>query len=408
MKRSDSPFPFDDFDPVGFMEKAWTRGWLDDFANDHFLIMALENRLNKFDWEYQFISNTTTDVFTPLALNGKIDFRQFSDTFITNLSTKLAVMEQRFGSDKIHNFVVNQLSAGKRNYSADAFFQALSEIEILCFYCRIDWDTYIYEPPIGIHGANPEARFEYILPSANGIPQKIQVNVEVKTPRFPIPENPKQRVALPAILLSDEGRKEVQHLCDSYNMKCLLPRVTKLVSFLNSAASKFDIPKENQYNILYINWSYSDFPSASFLEPWSLLTNELNGILTNRDIGMNLPFKEPLHPDVYNKITAVVVYSSSLDQLMFSDFRDAWKTSKEAGCRFRMYVLDKKLEERELSKELTPLFEITGMRPDSPEKEHWRLLTNFNRDENNSFFQKLKDCSFERKVCRAIKQYYLP
>lgn len=408
MKKSDGPFPFDSFDPFGFMERAWTRGWFDNFSNNHFLIMALEHRLNKFDWEYQFVSNTTMDVFTPLSPNGKIDFRQFSDNFIANLSTKLAVLEQRFGSDEIRNFVVNQLSAGKNNYSADAFFQALSEIEILCFYCRIDWSAYIYEPPVGIHGANPEARFEYVLPSINGVSQKIQVNVEVKTPRFPILKNPKQRVALPTILLSDEGRKKVQHLCGLNNMKCLLPRVTKLVSFLNSAASKFDTPKENQYNILYINWSYSDFPSASFLEPWSLLTNELNGILTHRDIGLNLPFKEPLRPDVYNKITAVVVYSSSLDQLMFSDFRDAWKTSELAGSRFRMYVLDKKLEKRELSNELTPLFKITGMRPDSPEKEHWRVLTNFNRDENNSFSQKVKDSDFERSLRRVINTYYLP
>lgn len=407
MKRSDGPFPFDDFDPLGFMEKAWTKGWLDDFSSNHFLIMALENRLDKFDWEYQFVSNTTVDAFTPLSLDGKIDFRQFSDNFIINLSTKLAVLEQRFGSDKIHNFVVNQLSAGKSNYSADTFFQALSEIEILCFYCRIKWSTYIYEPPVGIHGANPEARFEYIVPSNNGISQNIQVNVEVKTPRFPIPENPKQRVALPTILLSDEGRKQVQRLCDLNNMKCQLPRVTKLVSFLNSAASKFNTPKENQYNILYINWSYSDFPSEGFLEPWSLLTNELNGILTHRDIGINLPFKEHLRPDVYNKITAIVVYSSSLDQLMFSDFRDTWKTSALAGTRFRMYVLDKKLEKRELSNELTPLFRITGMRPNSPEKEHWRTLTNFNRDENNSSLQKLRDCNFECSLCKAVNKYYL-
>ena len=93
---------------------------------------------------------------------------------------------------------------------------------------------------------------------------------------------------------------------------------------------------------------------------------------------------------------------------MFSDFRDAWKTSELAGSRFRMYVLDKKLEKRELSNELTPLFKITGMRPDSPEKEHWRVLTNFNRDENNSFSQKVKDSDFERSLRRVINTYYLP
>lgn len=63
MKRSERPFPVNDCELMDFIKKAWKDGWLDDFSNDHFLIMALENRLNQFNWEYQFVSNTAIDVF---------------------------------------------------------------------------------------------------------------------------------------------------------------------------------------------------------------------------------------------------------------------------------------------------------------------------------------------------------
>ena len=49
----------------------------------------------------------------------------------------------------------------------------------------------------------------------------------------------------------------------------------KLKDFLNSASSKFSVPQSNEYNLLYINWSYCDFASNSFLEAWSLLTNRI-------------------------------------------------------------------------------------------------------------------------------------
>ena len=74
-----------------------------------------------------------------------------------------------------------------------------------------------------------------------------------------------------------------------------------LVEFINSATKKFNYPKKNEYNLLYINWSYSDFPSNSFLEAWSLLTNKYNGLLTHPEIGTTLPIKEPVNPDAYKK-----------------------------------------------------------------------------------------------------------
>lgn len=404
MKRSERPFPVNDCELMDFIKKAWKDGWLDDFSNDHFLIMALENRLNQFNWEYQFVSNTAIDVFSPLQQDGKIDFRQFPNIFLMNLSNKLAVLEWRFGTEQIKNFITNQLSAGKAHYSNDGFFQALSEVEVLSFYCRQNWDAFIYEPRIGIHGANPEARFERKLMSTDDPTKEIQVNIEVKTPKFPIPKDPRRRVALPAILLSETGRQQIQFLCKQHNIKCLFPRVTKLVQFINSAASKFEVPKEHQYNLLYINWSYSDFPSAGFLEPWELLTNELNGILTHREIGINLPFDDPIHPEAYDKISAIIVYSSSIDQLMFSDFRYVWQGSRPVGQKFRMFVLNKELEENELSGKSSELFEITGMKPSIPEDEKWRALLNFNWAECGTEQQRIKDDYFQQELRQIIAQ----
>lgn len=407
MKRSNYPFPFNDFLPMDFVKRAWENGWLDEFADNHFLILAIEDRLNHFDWEHQFVSNTTMDFFTPLNSDGTINFHEFAYNFIVNLSTKLAVMEFRFGTQQIQNFVVNQLSAGKTNYSIDNFFQALSEIEILSFYCRIDWDNYIYEPPLNAHGKKPEARFEGTFSFDDNLPLKIQVNIEVKTPKFPLLQNPNRRVAIPTVLLSDEGRQKFQLLCQQNNVKDLLPRITKLVDFLNSAASKFEIPKKNQYNILYINWSYSDFPLDGFLEPWSLLSNELNGILTHPKIAGRLSFNPPLNPDIYNKISTIIVYSSSIDQLMFSDFRYVWKKSLSHTQQFRMFVLDKELEKRELSSESSILFEITGMKPSISEKGELPFLLNPSVDEDASRDQKIKHDLFKQELYQVIEQHHL-
>ncbi len=45
MKRSHYPFPFNDFLPMDFVKRAWEDGWLDEFADNHFLIMPLKTIL---------------------------------------------------------------------------------------------------------------------------------------------------------------------------------------------------------------------------------------------------------------------------------------------------------------------------------------------------------------------------
>ena len=171
-------------------------------------------------------------------------------------------------------------------------------------------------------------------------------------------EQQERKIAIPTVLLSDEGRKQVPTFCESNGVTCLSPRVLKLKDFLNSAASKFSVPKENEYNLLYINWSYCDFPSNSFLEAWSLLTNAINGILIHRNVAR----KMGVSPDVFEKITAVVVYTEALEGLMFQDFRFVWQMNGR-GQRFRMWVLNDDLRNAENSRKSDTLFYITGMKP---------------------------------------------
>lgn len=56
-KRSKTNFPLEDFDLCGALSKAWYEGWLDEFADNHFLIKAIEGRLESFQGFNQFQTN---------------------------------------------------------------------------------------------------------------------------------------------------------------------------------------------------------------------------------------------------------------------------------------------------------------------------------------------------------------
>ena len=183
-----------------------------------------------------------------------------------------------------------------------------------------------------------------------------------------------------------------------------MPRITKLVQFINSAAKKFEKPKENEFNILYINWSYSDYPSNGFLEAWSLLTNDMNGILTHPEIGKTLPLNSPVCNEAYDKITAIIVYTSSLNQLMYSDFRHSWMRS-HVGPRFRMFVLDKNLREKELNDDSSLLFMMTRMKPSLPESN--RLLYTYNSATENKSNFTVETTKFLDSALEIINENFL-
>lgn len=367
--RRENPFPLKgkvDRELCAFIATAWENGWFDEYSDDHFLIKAIEGRLTSFVGIDQMIENNI-NYQGIVDEDGNVDVKPFCINFCINFSLRMQSLASVFGADSIINFIKNQMSAGKANYNEDYFFEALSEVSILTFYARRGaWKQALYEPPVkkGENNKNPEASFsgdlccKTVESKGENSVQSFVVNIEVKSPAFPHDTHSREKILIPAVLLTKEGREIVRNSCESCGVKYLDPRVLKIVDFLNSAACKFSIPQRNEFNLLYINWSYRDFPSNSYLEAWSLLTNEINGILTNQKIGKELK----VHNDVYEKISAVIVYTESLEGLMFSDFRYVWQKTG-AGSRFRMWVLDKKLRKAEWENHSDILFKITGMNP---------------------------------------------
>lgn len=358
--RHENPFPaHNDYEICSYLKKIWECGWLDEYSDEHFLIKAIENRLTTFVGCTQMVNNDP-NLYGIIQKNGIIDTESFCLNFCMNISVRLTCLEVTFGTDHMKRFVKDQLSAGKQSYNEDTFFQAISEISVLFFYAsRCVWKDALYEPPVGNGNStkNPEARFIGEVPGYNGS-KDIVINIEVKCPKFPSVQYQDSKIAIPTVLLSEEGRKHVSKFCEDNGLVYLSPRVMKLKDFLNSAASKFSVPQDNEYNLLYINWSYCEFPSNSFLEAWSLLTNTFNGILTYPDFAQSLG----VWPDVFEKITAVIVYTEALEGLMFLDLRNIWQTNGR-GQRFRMWILDDKLRDDEISRTSDIVFDITGMKP---------------------------------------------
>ena len=302
--------------------------------------------------------------------DGSIHMSSFCLNFCINFSQKMGHLSRVFSENDIKVFMMQQLSAGKKHYDENTFFQALSEVSVLSFFAsRGCWCNAIYEPPIGNNGKNPEAKFvgavlcKTPLQPNQEIKQTISVNIEVKAPRFTENTGKTSGSILPITLLSDNGRLIIPKFCEQHGLVYMSPRINKLKDFLNSAASKFSIPGEHEFNLLYINWSYCDFPVNGFLEAWGLLTNEINGVLKYPDVAARVG----IVPEVFEKITAVIVYTESLEGLMFSDFRFVWQRNG-AGPRFRMWVIDPKLRRDELSDQSDILFRITGMNPGIEEK----------------------------------------
>ncbi len=399
MKRSNTDFPISDvcfLELCSYIYDAWTQGWLDDFSNEHFLIRALENRLLDFVGKLQLIANNL-NMHNVVQSDGSIDEERFCYNFCINLSQKLSYLSKTFGADSIKKFVIDQLSAGKTNYDEDTFFQALSEVSILHFYaCRFKWEEAIYEPPLLQNGSNknPEASFRGEIPAISSQGgNNVIVNIEVKSPKFPQYTESKERIMIPTVLINKESKATIEDFCKDNNIKYLDPRILKLRDFFKSAVEKFSVPSDDEFNILYINWSYRDFPSNSFLEAWSLLTNDINGILIYKDIAEKFDF--PI--ELFDKITAVVVYSESLEGLMFSDFRYVWQRSK-VDTHFRMWVINEKLRKSELSDSSDILFRITGMNPDPQLTQH--LMLDY---KSSNFEETLESAYIGTKLSNIIK-----
>lgn len=311
MKYSDNPYPLVGIDLPGMLKKAWEEGWLDEYDENHFLIKTIYGKLDGYRGYQQYIANNLH--------MWNITKENFQINFCMNLSAKLAGLSELFGEDKIRRFVEDQLSAGKAAYDEEQFFRALSEVSVLAFWRRRS-KSGEYEPKTN-GKKNPEARFY----CSNGV----TVDIEVKTPGFTAVDMMKE-YAIPTVLLDDKGA-EFSAYCNAKGLTAILPRVFKLKEFLNSAAGKFEeVNHVDRMNFLYINWTFSEYPESSFLEAYGLLSNPDSGLLINRNIGKEFGISD----DVYKKITAVIVYTESLNGLMFGDFSYVWTMAPEGHPHF--------------------------------------------------------------------------
>lgn len=398
--RREKRFPID-IELCSYLKSAWENGWLDEYSDDHFLIKAIESRLDSFVAIDQMINNNINfmGMVTPL---GNINSKQFDLNFCINFSRRLNGLSLAFGEEAIKRFITDQLSAGKQDYNEDTFFQALSEVSILSFFTALRaWDKVSYEPPAvdGINDKNPEASFcgTFVCNNTDDtsteIKKKVVLNVEVKSPQFPHDKHEEEKIAIPTVLLSKDGRIAVKKYCKENGVIYLDPRVLKLRDFINSAASKFNVPKENEFNILYINWSFRDFPSNAFLEPWSLLTNSDNGILLHTKYAEEIGIDK----DAYKKISAIVVYTESLEGLAFGDFRYVWQRNG-AGPRFRMWILDDDLRQSEENGSSNLMFRITGMRPSEPLTQY--VMFDY---KPKNITEKVEEAHFGVQLCNLIK-----
>lgn len=330
-KRSDTQYPNNNYDLSGALAKAWVDGWMDEFSNDHFLIKAIEGRLEKYRGYHQFVANN--------ASLYQVNEKNFQEIFCMNFSWKVACLVNFFGEDKIKSFFTDQLSAGKENYDEAQFFRALSEVSVLSFWMSRS-KSGEYEPKVN-GKKNPEARFNCV----NGV----TVDVEVKTPGFHDFDGI-QEIALPVVLLTDEGRTLFSAFCEKHNINGVMPRVGKIKDFLNSAAEKFEaVDHISHMNFLYINWTFSEVLESGFEEALSLLAHPVNGILTHKEMGLRLGVNE----EVYDKITAVIVYTESVSGLMFGDLRWIWTRGSDGMPRFGIIGIHN----------CEALAEMTGMNP---------------------------------------------
>ena len=331
MLRSEKSYPLVGLDLPGGLQQAWENGWLDEFSDDHFVIKAIEKRLEKFP--RLFLQSDYYSIMYPITHDN------FQDNFCINFSRKIVLLIKIFGEKQIEKFFKDQLSAGKKKYNEDQFFRALSEVSILSFYA-LRSNSGEYEPKTnGLK--NPEARFN----CKNGV----TVDVEVKTPGFNDFDDIKD-IVIPTVLLDKEGRTEFIDYCNAHGLNPAMPRVMKLKDFLNSAAEKFeDVDHIYHMNFLYINWSLSEFEESGYEEAFSLLANNINGILAHKSIGLSLGVNE----NVYERITAVIVYTESLHGLMFGDFTLTWCRGRDLKPQFGIFGMHN----------CDDIYKITGMNP---------------------------------------------
>ena len=290
---------------ISFITTLYDKGLFRDYSSKHMLIKALtSNEFNFFD-DYKAVNRNS--IFNLMTCD-KVS------TFLINFSQKLYLFSTFLKKEDFERFITDQLSAGKSKYNEDQFIRAVSEVNVLNYFCQYVSQkfTVIYEPNINGDGKNPEAR----IITEDGI----IYDIEVKTPGFSkdIELGKFNYLLKPNAITSRHNLRELKAYCKMKKIKLMLPWVLKIKKFIKSAASKFEnIKHPRHYNILVINWTYSEFGPSKLHEPIGLLTNHLTGLLEDN----NSLDKLNISSEEISKISSVIIYSDNVDSILSQDFR---------------------------------------------------------------------------------------
>lgn len=332
MKFSETTLLEDNIHPIHpkFVE-LWKEGCFDEYSEKHFLIRAIK-RDSLLEKEVEHYRR-----------NGFISAFD-SENFVQNFATKICALMLFFSNEveKIKDFLRNQMAAGKQNYSEKAFFDAYSEI-LLLYYLGArggEGGQNFYEPSVNdVSSKNPEAIFNY----ANGK----KIAVEVKNAAFPsLPQNPK--FIMPLYPMKKEKLDELDMICQKDGYCLVRPRVGKMKDFINSACEKFNKPlDDNSYNILAMNWTDTNIPNLSVIEPAVYLGNKENGMMQFNTMASKISSENfVINQDMYEKITAILVFKASMDTLFFTDFRYMF-LQKEAVVILNPFLLNTEEKRKE-------------------------------------------------------------
>lgn len=301
-----------EYDALNFTKQLYEQGLFESYSGNHFLIRALTGKLDYLN-EYPH-----------LAVPGSLTFDKETDTenFLNNFSVKFKGFYDTFNEKDMKKFIGNQLAAGKKNYNENQFFRAISEINVINFVRCLGpgLKEAIYEPELNENNKkNPEVRLIF--------ENDIVVDLEVKTPgfgdanRFLKQKNIEYLIRL-NVLVTDNERKGYINKFKKSKAEVVLPRVGKIKDYINSAGEKFVIPNNGKHiNLLFINWTYTEFQQKSLIEPLGVLYNPKNGILRSPkfldSLGIN---KEAL-----KKISAIILYGDTFNSILYSNMLNIYE-----------------------------------------------------------------------------------
>ena len=287
-----------------------TEGLFDEYSSDHVIKKAMIGNYSFFQKHKNLIDIKDNSITSNLC-----------KSFLLNLSNCLNLLYKKFDKVKIDRFIKDQLSAGKDQYDEMQFIRAISEIEVIRYFLLFISKNIkaIYEPTTFSGKKNPEARFIY--------DDKYIIDIEVKTPGFNhiiknIPDC-KEGCIRPNVILPQKFSIKDFFEKNNINMDFEYPRCLKLKEYIKSAASKFEnVDHQKHFNLLFVNWTYSDYNEVALNEPITLIANSYSGIFINKKAYESIGIKQ----EEIERISGIVLYKDSFDNIINMDLRYHFRT----------------------------------------------------------------------------------